>query len=81
MAYNIHNGTKQKFFVDEYVFTPTLSVIKTKAKFLGVEVVVGRYKDFLSGKYATSEFCGVVVQTPDSDGILTDFSNFFKRLD
>lgn len=56
-------------------------MIKTKAKFLGVEVVVGRYKDFLSGKYDTSEFCGVVVQTPDSDGILTDFSNFFKRLD
>ena len=52
MAYNIHDGKKKKFFIDEYVFTPTLAVIKTRAKYLDIEIVVGRYKDFLdSSKY------------------------------
>ena len=51
MAYNIHNGERRKFFVDEYVFTPTISVIQTKARYLDAEVVIGRYTDFLSGKY------------------------------
>ena len=42
---------------------------------------MGRYKDFLNGKHNTSDFCGIVVQTPDSDGILSDFSHFFKKVD
>ena len=81
MAYNLHNGEKIKFFIDEYVFTPTLEVIRTKARYIGAEIVVGRYKDFLNGAYDPSEFCGVMVQTPDSDGLITDYSNFFKKID
>lgn len=81
MAYNIHDGEKKKFFIDEYVFTPTSAVIQTKARYLDAEIVIGRYKDFLSGKYNPEEFCGIIVQTPDSDGLLTDYSNFFKKID
>ncbi len=44
MAYNINDGEKKKFFVDENVFTPTIAVIKTRAYYLNVEVVVGSYK-------------------------------------
>lgn len=51
MAYNIHDGKKKKFFVDEYVFMPTIAVIKTRAEYLDIEVVVGRYKNFLEGEY------------------------------
>lgn len=53
MAYNIHDGKKKKFFIDEYVFTPTLAVIQTRARYLDIDIVVGRYKDFVSGKYNT----------------------------
>lgn len=81
MAYNIHDGRKRKFFIDEYVFTPTQAVIKTRATYLDLEIVVGRYKDFLDGRYKTEEFCGIMVQTPDSDGILTDYSQFFDKVD
>ena len=49
MAYNIHDGERKKFFVDEYVFMPTIAVIQTKAKYLDIEIVVGRWKDFLNG--------------------------------
>lgn len=81
MAYNLHNGEKKKFFVDEYVFTPTLEVIRTRAKYIDVEIVVGRYKNFFNGEYDTSEYCGIMVQTPDSDGLLTDYCTFFKKID
>ena len=51
MAYNINDGQKKKFFIDENVFLPTISVIKTRASYLNIEVVVGSYKQFLSDKY------------------------------
>lgn len=34
MSYNIHDGQKKKFFIDEYVFTPTAAVIQTRAKYI-----------------------------------------------
>lgn len=47
MAYNVHDGRKNKFFIDENVFIPTRAVIQTKAKFLDIEIIVGNYKEFL----------------------------------
>lgn len=44
MAYNINNGEKKKFFIDENVFQPTISVIKTRALYLDIDVQVGSYK-------------------------------------
>lgn len=44
MAYNINDGEKKKFFVDENVFLPTIAVIKTRAYYLNIEVVVGNHK-------------------------------------
>lgn len=48
MSYNIHEGTRNKIFVDETVFETTLAVIQTKAKHLKVEVVVGNYNNFFT---------------------------------
>jgi glycine cleavage system pyridoxal-binding protein P len=62
------------------VFIPTQSVIKTKAKFLNLEVIVGKYTDFVQ-KNQPNEFFGVVVQSPDARGVVHDFTGFFKQLD
>ena len=51
MSYNIHDGKRRKIFIDEAVFIPTQAVIRTKAKFLNIEIVVGNYKEFLTDKY------------------------------
>lgn len=80
MAYNIHDGQRNKIFVDERVFKTTLAVIQTKASFLNIEVVIGNYTDFFKN-YSPKEFCGVIVQTPDSKGILHDFTDFFSQID
>jgi glycine dehydrogenase len=80
MSYNIHDGSRKRIFLDENVFEPTQAVIVTRAKFLNLEVIVGKYEDFLK-TYDPKEFFGVVVQTPDRRGVLHDFTNFFGELD
>lgn len=44
MSYNIHEGQRKKIFLDENVFIPTQTVIQTKAKFLNLDVIVGKYE-------------------------------------
>jgi glycine dehydrogenase len=79
MAYNLHEGERVKFFVDEKVFVTTQAVVQTKARNLGIEIVKGKYEDFLQ-KHNPSEFFGVLVQSPDVNGILHDFTELFKKL-
>lgn len=43
MAYNFYEGKRKKVFVDEHVFKTTKAVIRTRADFLGIDVVVGSY--------------------------------------
>lgn len=80
MSYNIHEGQRKKIFLDENIFAPTQSVIQTKAKFLNLEVIVGKYTDFLKN-HNPHEYFGVVVQTPDAKGILHDYTDFFTEID
>jgi len=80
MSYNIHEGKRRKIFLDENVFTTTQAVIQTKAKFLHMEVIIGKYSDFFT-THNPAEFFGVVVQTPDSKGVVHDFTEFFKKID
>jgi glycine dehydrogenase len=79
MSYSYHDRERKKIYVDENVFIPTVEVIKTRAKFLNVEVVIGSYKDI--DKLDLKEFCCFVVQTPDSNGVLHDFTDTFSKID
>lgn len=57
---------------------PTLEVIKTRAKFMDVEVVVGDYREMKGTKWG--EFSCCIVQSPDSKGVLHDFTDIFKEI-
>jgi len=75
MAHSISNHSKNKFFVDENCHPQNIAVIQTKADGLGIEVVVGSVKNFdLSG----GQFCGAIVQCPDTFGEVSDLSAFSK---
>jgi glycine dehydrogenase len=80
MSYNLHDGHRNKIFIDDQVFETTIAVIKTKARLLNIEVIVDKYTEFFK-TYSPREFCGVVVQTPDSKGILHDFTDLFAQID
>ena len=64
-----------KVFVDERIFANTRSVMQTRALGQGIELVFGRYADFRF----TPEVIGAVVQWPNSDGSIEDYSYFVEE--
>ena len=77
MFYSIRNKRSRdsmvsKFFVDRNVFHQTLDVLKTRAKPWNIELVIGDWKE---AKLDDSYF-GVLLQYPDSEGRICDYSSF-----
>ncbi len=68
-------GAANEFFVSENCYPQTIDIVKTRAKPVGVSVVVGDHKTFVP----TSACFGVLVQYPDSTGSIHDFSTFFQK--
>lgn len=71
---SVKRGTN-KFFVDENIFPQTLDVLKTRSKPLGINLVAGKYKKL---KWDDKLF-GILVQYPDNDGEIRDYSQLTKE--
>ena len=71
----ISNDVK-KVFVDERIFTNTLSVLRTRAEGQGIELVFGRWESFVP----SDKYFGVVVQLPNSDGSVEDYQSLSALL-
>ncbi len=67
-----------RFFVDAAVHPQVLAVIRTRATWMGIEVVVGDADTTLragtlgDGKHADAGFFGAYLQTPDTEGRVRD---------
>lgn len=69
-----------KFFVSDLVLPQTISVLRTKAEGLGIEVVVGDHADY----QLDTSFYGVLLQYPGKNGIVLDYTDdiiAYKKLD
>ena len=66
---------KNTFFVDQNIFPQVLSVIETRAKGLGIKVVVGDWKEVLAAGF-DPECYGALLQYPAADGEVRDYSAF-----
>lgn len=64
-----------KILVDCRIFPEILAVMKTRAEGQGIELVVGRYEDFVF----TDEFIGAVLQYPNADGSVEDYADFVAQ--
>ena len=64
-----------KFFVDQHVLPQTIDVIKTRAQYQGIEVVVGAAESVLNDDYFA-----VLFQYPNLHGDAVDFKNVFAQL-
>ena len=64
-----------KFFVSDEILPQTLSVLKTRAVPIGVELVVGKENEF---KFS-SDFFGAILQYPGKYGQITDIESFTKK--
>lgn len=70
----IKNGDN-KLFVDKNIFPQTLAVINTRMRPQGIEVVTGDYQtaDLSNG------FFGVIIQYPNSNGTIIDYTAFTNK--
>ena len=64
-----------KFFVSEDILPQTLSVLKTRAIPIGIELVVGNHKEF----DFSEAFYGAIVQYPGKHGQVYDYTDFTGR--
>ncbi|MBN1790345.1 MAG: aminomethyl-transferring glycine dehydrogenase [Bacteroidales bacterium] len=65
-----------RFFVDQDIYPQTLEVIRTRAGFLGIEVLTGNCEEIK----AFSQVFGVMVQYPGGGGRITDYHNLVQVL-
>lgn len=79
MFYNAKNKADviaHKFLVDTAIFPQTKAVLRTKASYLGIEIVEG---DVMSHNVDASYF-GVLVQNPSMNGDIKDYTTLFSQL-
>ncbi|WP_339917061.1 aminomethyl-transferring glycine dehydrogenase [Yeosuana marina] len=63
-----------KFFVSDAILPQTLSLLETRSKPIGIELVVGDESSF----DFSNEFFGAILQYPGKDGQITDIKSFIS---
>ena len=76
MSYGLCKTKAQAFFVDAGCHPQTIEVIKTRALPLDIEVIVGNYAEF---EFKTPIF-GALLQYPNTEGTISDYSQFIDRV-
>ncbi len=77
-AMHLCHGLKEgrnAFFVSENCHPQTIEVVKTRAKALGIEVVVGSHETIAFSE----KVFGALVQYPDTFGAIHDFAPFVEK--
>ncbi|WP_027138455.1 aminomethyl-transferring glycine dehydrogenase [Gaetbulibacter saemankumensis] len=64
-----------KFFVSDAILPQSLSLLKTRALPIGIELVIGNEADF----DFSNEFFGAILQYPGKDGQITDIKSFISK--
>lgn len=75
LSLNVCKKDANQFFIDKRCHPQTIDIVKTRAKPLKIECLVGDFKDF---KF-TSQTFGALVQYPDTEGTSFDYSDFVKQ--
>jgi glycine dehydrogenase len=63
------------FFVSDTLFPHSIDVLKTRSTPLGIELVIGKYNEFVFNE----KVYGAVVQYPDEKGNINDYSTFVTK--
>jgi glycine dehydrogenase len=70
-----HEPGRNVFFVSENCHPQTIEVVRTRARALAIEVVVGNHESFAFDAKAF----GALVQYPDTYGVIHDFKTFVEK--
>mmetsp|Transcript_17635 Transcript_17635/g.21130 ORF Transcript_17635/g.21130 Transcript_17635/m.21130 type:complete len:1034 (+) Transcript_17635:132-3233(+) len=75
MCSGLARGKKPVFLVSDKCHPQTIAVCKTRADGLGLTVQVGDHNSF---DYSKNDVCGILLQYPDTEGGLIDYSETVK---
>ena len=67
---------KPNFFVDKEIFPQTIDVLQTRAKPIGIEIVIGDY----NSANIDETYFGAIVQYPNDKGSIEDYSAFIANV-
>lgn len=76
LMFNLRKGTKKsatKFFVSEECFPQTISLLKTRAVPLDIELIIGSHKEV---DLTDESIFGAILQYPAADGKIYDYRDF-----
>ncbi|NEW85028.1 MAG: aminomethyl-transferring glycine dehydrogenase [Mariniphaga sp.] len=81
MMYSLRSRAQEKAganicFVDELIWPQTLDVLITRAEPLGIELKVGNFKNAVADEH----WFGAILQYPNSNGEIEDYSGFTKAV-
>lgn len=66
----------ETLFIDRNVFPQTLAVLRTRMQLVGIGIEVADYADFDAGN---RKYFGAIVQYPNSNGNVEDYTAFVKK--
>lgn len=70
MCFHVARGKKTDFFAADHCHPQTLAVVKTRADSMGINLHVG---DIDQIDFDSMNLCGVLVQYPDTRGVIRDY--------
>ncbi len=76
MSYGISKTKAQAFFISASCHPQTIDVVVTRAKPLGIEIIIGDHRSF---DFQTPIF-GALLQYPATDGIIYDYRQFIEQV-
>ena len=80
MCFSLKNQKRKKFFVDSRCHPQNIALVKTRGDALGMVIEEGNLHDLKMDFSKTKDYCGVMVQYPDTYGGVYDWSSFCAGL-
>lgn len=75
LSYSLAKNKAKAFFVAQDCHPQTIAVLKTRAKPLGIEILLGNHQTFTFEQ----PIFGALLQYPATDGAIYDYSNFIEQ--
>jgi glycine dehydrogenase len=75
MSYGVCKNKANAYFVSQDCHPQTIDVLQTRARPLGIDIIIGNHQDF---DFSTAIF-GAILQYPASDGTIYNYSEFTQK--
>lgn len=72
------SGNASTFFVSDKCLPQTIDILKTRSEPLGIELLIGDFREFEFHDKVNKVY-GAVLQYPDVDGAINDYSSFINK--